>query len=130
VGPAPKCRRSAFWEGPQEVCAALSAGGSQLVAGGTKTRRGAKAKQKTECRRGGERPRSGDRAKGGVTQRQTRSRPKFICTRLREFATKAVGFEHADPPRGGRSPTAALEVWSRQIVCSTKHGNRWEEQTD
>src|SRR5713226_2053953 len=67
VGPAPKCRRSAFWEGPERSLRGAFCRGLQTCFGRNRDPEGArKAKQKTECRRAPERPRSCDRAKDGI----------------------------------------------------------------
>src|SRR5713226_6214251 len=67
VGPAPKCRRSAFWEGPERSLHGVLCRGSQTCFGRNRDPEGARnAKQKTECRRAPERPRSCDRARDGI----------------------------------------------------------------
>src|ERR1035437_6805430 len=67
VGPAPKCRWSAFWEGPERSLRGAFCRGLQTCFGRNQDPEGAQnAKQKTECRRAPERPRSCDRAKGGI----------------------------------------------------------------
>ena len=67
MGPAPKCRRCAFWEGPERSLRGVLCRGSQSCFGRNRDPEGARnAKQKTECRRAPERPRSCDRAKDGI----------------------------------------------------------------
>ena len=67
VGPAPKCRRSAFSEGPERSLHGVVCRGSQTCFGRNRDPAGAPdAKQKTERRRAPERPRSRDRAKDGA----------------------------------------------------------------
>src|SRR5713226_6302428 len=80
VGPAPKCRRSAFWEGPERSLRGVVCRGSQTCFGRNRDPKGARnAKQKTECRRAPERPRSCDRAKDGI--HNGRHAPEQSCHR-------------------------------------------------
>ena len=103
MGPAPKCRRSAFWEGPERSLRGVLCRGSQTCFGRNRDPEGAQnAKQKTECRRAPERPRSCDRAKDGIHNgRHAREQNSHLHTGCGKFATKAAGFEHADPPQEG-----------------------------
>src|SRR5580692_10691590 len=57
VGPAPKCRRSAFWEGPKKSLQSVLCCTLQTCFGRNRDPKGARnAKQKTECRRAPESP--------------------------------------------------------------------------
>jgi hypothetical protein len=84
VGPAPKCRRSAFWEGPERSLRGLLCRGSQTCCGRNRDPRGARnAKQKTECLWAPEKPRSCDQAEDGI--HNGRPAPEvFVCTSAAE----------------------------------------------
>jgi len=117
VGPLPSAEVCIPGGARKKFGAALSAGGSQTVAGGTKTPRGAKPKQKTECPPGAERPRSGDRPKGGLHNADT----------LQTEATahgcgvrnQTVGFDMPIRHEEAKSDSGARGGADR-CVCSTK----------
>jgi hypothetical protein len=63
VGPAPKCRRSAFWEGPKKsLQSVLLLHFANLSLGGTEIKRGAQGEAEDRVPLGAGKPRSGDRA--------------------------------------------------------------------
>src|SRR5258708_2563174 len=80
-GPAPKCRRSAFWEGPERSLRGVLCRGSQTCFGRNLDPEGTQnAKQKTECRRAPERPRSCGRARDGYITADKCQSKVLICT--------------------------------------------------
>src|SRR5205807_5222624 len=87
-GPAPKCRRSVFWEGPERSLRGVLCRGAQTCFGRNRDPEGARnAKQKTERRRAPERPRSCDRTKDGI--HNGRHMPEQSCHLHTGYGTSA-----------------------------------------
>src|SRR5580692_4101219 len=85
VGPAPKCRRSAFWEGPKKSLQSVLCCTLQTCFGRNRDPKGARnAKQKTECRRAPESPEAVTEHKTGYKTADTLQSKVLVCTRPAE----------------------------------------------
>jgi hypothetical protein len=85
VGPAPKCRRSAFWEGPKRSLQSVLCYTFQTCFGRNRDPTGARnAKQKTECRWAPESPEEVTEHKAGYKTADTFQSKVLICTRVAE----------------------------------------------
>ena len=85
MGPAPKCRRSAFWEGPKKSLQSVLCCTLQTCFGRNRDPKGARnAKQKTECRWAPGSPEAVTEHKTGYKTADTLHSKVVICTRPAE----------------------------------------------
>ena len=99
MGPAPKCRRSAFWEGPERGLNGVLCRGSQTCFGRNRDPEGARnAKQKTECRRGRKGPEAVTEQKTGYVTADTLQSKVLICVLATEGRHNRSSIEGEGPP--------------------------------